>query len=328
MLKDKISLLIKSDLTPNLFGKLIVPIITIFFIKVLTQISNIQEFNTYILIISFCSWMSTTFYLWIHNTLMQKIKFTDGNEFSPLIIIFSICSILLFLVIYIWITIVNLHTNYIFACYIFLVLTGLYPVLGNLIRLQRRIWDYNIWEILGVLLRYLLGLLFFTFLDSFTGDKIISLFLGISLGLVIQILYELYKKWSFYMHYIENTSIKTGLRESKAWLSFGLPLIIVSWASYGLTVADRFVLNYLSEAVRIGEYGLANNIGLQVISVFFSAITFSVYPKCITMFDKGEDWREYLSRNIKFAIIIGILVIGLIYLGGDKIMFFFIFWEI
>lgn len=119
---------------------------------------------------------------------------------------------------------------------------------------------------------------------------------------------------------IKSTKLRFSISDLKAMLSFGLPLVPANLASWILTLADRYFLQFFSTPNELGLYSTGYKFGLVIQGLIVGPFSLAWGP-FLWVTAKQENAKKVYSSTLTYFILIGMFAaLGLSVLSKEALI--------
>lgn len=184
-------------------------------------------------------------------------------------------------------------------------------IINTLLRLQAKSMLFMITNLVKLMIVLLLTVYFIAFEKKGIEGIYLAQVIGNSLIILLLLPYSL-----------KNSAPSFDFSTWKPMMSYGLPLVIASFASVMLNVVDRYALNSLAPLKFVAVYTLAIKISSTLKLVLVDTIKLAVFPQMIKRIDSPENKRFYSKVMLysSYAVMFGIIGVSLFSLEAIKIL--------
>jgi O-antigen/teichoic acid export membrane protein len=157
-----------------------------------------------------------------------------------------------------------------------------------------------------------LGLFFLVY----GGRDVFWLFVGYVLANLIVLMFLLKP----YLPVISMNNFSTVLLKSS--LIYGLPMLLHEFFGMAVEFGDRFLVNYYLGPESVATYSVGYNISRFALTLLYLPVTMAVVPIYMQLWktDGKESVEAFLTKSIKYYIIVGIALLFAIILLGEKMI--------
>lgn len=179
-------------------------------------------------------------------------------------------------------------------------------VLVQVLRAAKRAGAFARMQIIGTLLTTGLSVVF-VWVGDWGAAGILG---GVAIGwaiMLVPIMREIAKEGS-----ISPRDVDSGL--FREFLSYGLPLVPVSVATWGLVLLDRFVISFYRGAAEVGIYSVTYSLGEKIMQLATVPLLLTMAPSLTEAFErKGQRLAERVQTQFVryFALVTLPLLVGM-----------------
>lgn len=292
----------RTEFLLSLINRGATPVFNYLALVVLGRILDGPAFENYLVLMTIAMWWVAGCFQWQKNAVIRFFSNWEEQRsvfLKVFLVVFGVSSALiasisgLFFDVRAW----NLLP--------FVLFFGLNNLVGPVLRVWGYIPQYNFFEIMGGGLRWVFGIMI-----VLVWRDPVKIFWGLSLGIMISVMAQVI----FCERRVKRREIphrKGGGEQVNAaiLIKFGGFLMIADFFSSGLMYVDRLVMADWGDSVL---YIVSSNIGNQIVSVVCGAFLMVVYPRTVSNYKNGGEWKKtYFGYLKKFPMVVGAcLVIG------------------
>lgn len=309
---------LKKDFTWNALGSLAQNAISPFLLVVVTRLNGISDSGLF----SFSFSLAILFWaisMWGGRTFQVSDVAEEFSQKSYLIarIILGFATLVLALV-FCWVNGYDLmKTSLICILVVFKIIESIADAIYGILQSFNKLYIVGI----SLILKAILGFLFFSVINLMTGDLIISSVSLIIVNLSIIFLYDV----------PQSSRTQKGLFEARMYhkkhanqalliIKKCTPLFIISFlAMFSLNIPRYFIDHY--HEGEIGYFGIL----VMPVTLLVLVVTFILQPKILILsrhhaLNEMDEFSAILNRAIGGTIVIGMITLGVTYLVGTHIL--------
>lgn len=110
----------------------------------------------------------------------------------------------------------------------------------------------------------------------------------------------------------------------KEMVTYGVPMVISGFATYVLSIADRYIIAFFESSEQVANYSVPYNLCTYISSAIVTAFQYSMIPIVMNSWNKGDlkDVDYHMQQVVKlYSFIAFPVVFGVISVGAELISF-------
>jgi len=296
-----------KDITKYLPSKMIPAIVGIVALPIITRLFSPADYGNYVLVIATVSILSALAG-WVSMSIVRFYPAYERDkknaEFTILTIKLTFLSIFAISIVSLCI-LLFLH-NYIFGNFYHLmgigifvfILTSLFSILLNLLRIKRQIKWYSGFFVWKSITSLIFGILFVTIFKLGVG--------GLLWGSIFSVGFALPFLWKIAVEKIQISSIRIPWKPTIEMARYSFPLVVGNLAAWILSLSDRYVLEFFRGTHEVGIYSISYQISQNSIMLLVSLFTLAFSPLSIIVWEKqGEkDSQEFIAKGTRYFLLL------------------------
>ena len=199
-----------------------------------------------------------------------------------------------------------------FLTVIFVVTRGLLTHLAERTRLQARIFDYTLTQMIGPILGTFVG---FLLIVNYGG--------GVQSAIAGFVLAQLVSLIIIWMRLRFGTGVSwPPLAILKAAFSFGFPLLVAGGLAWFSVNGIRLIVEHMRGSADVGLLSVGWGLGQRAISVIAMLVTAASYPLALKHMNMGKKDKAFAQVSLNGALLIGLIlptIIGVLYIAPSLI---------
>lgn len=316
-----------KDILKYLPSKVVPALLGLIFIPIITRLFEPNDYGSYVLVVAIVGLLSMIPGSLLGNSIIRffpvyeeqnKLLSFYNTLIKEMIVCVLLIAVLFFIVIQVFKTNLSLNLYYLlFIGILLFIVTSIFLILLFLLNARQKsltYTSYSIWKV-GA------GLTFGVLIVLFLNRGVEGLLWGSIIALIIAI--PLLYRSAFGRVSVWKGAFSKSIAVEMT--KYGAPLVIASFASWILSLSDRYIINLYRGNYEVGLYSASYTLAEQAIYMICDLFILAAFPLIVSLWEKEgrEATQDYVGNLTRYYLLFSFpAALGLSVLSKPTIMVF------